>query len=114
MCIRDRVEAAPDSGDKQVDRQIAEGRAALRSLREADGAIEDEAISARLKRMTDAGAKIFDALEKDAARAAEVRRFMNYYLPTADKLLTQYRALMQTGSQGENIQGAMRLSLIHI
>ncbi len=102
------VEAAPDSGDKQVDRQIAEGRAALRSLREADEAIEDEAISARLKRMTDAGAKIFDALEKDAARAAEVRRFMNYYLPTADKLLTQYRALMQTGSQGKNIQGAMR------
>ena len=33
---------------------------------------------------------------------------MNYYLPTADKLLKQYRDLLKTGSQGENIQGAMR------
>lgn len=101
------VDAAPDSGDDEVNRQIAEGRAALKNLREADAAIEDAAISARLKRMTDAGAKIFDALEKNASRAGEVRKFMNYYLPTADKLLTQYRALMGTGSQGENIQGAM-------
>ena len=81
------VETAPDSGDEQVNRQIAEGRAALRSLRDADEDIADEAV---------------------AARAAEVRRFMNYYLPTADKLLKQYRDLLKTGSQGKNIQGAMR------
>ena len=76
-------------------------------LREVDKAIEDEAISARLKRMTDAGGKIYDILEKEPARAGEVRRFMNYYLPTADKLLTQYRELDGSGSQGENVRGAM-------
>ena len=43
--------------------------------------------------MTEAGGKIFDILEKEPSRAGEVRRFMNYYLPTADKLLTQYREL---------------------
>ena len=102
------IDAKPDSGDEAVNAQIAEGRAALHNLREADKAIEDEAVSARLKRMTEAGATIFDALEKEAARAAEVRRFMNYYLPTADKLLKQYRDLLKTGSQGKNIQGAMR------
>ena len=101
------VDAKPDSGDDAVNAQIAEGRAALRSLREADEAIEDEAISARLKRMTEAGGKIFDILEKEPSRAGEVRRFMNYYLPTADKLLTQYRELGGSGSQGENVRGAM-------
>lgn len=101
------VDAKPDSGDDAVNAQIAEGRAALRSLREADEAIEDEAISARLKRMTEAGGKIFDILEKEPSRAGEVRRFMNYYLPTADKLLTQYRELSGSGSQGENVRGAM-------
>ena len=101
------VDAKPDSGDDAVNAQIAEGRAALRSLREADEAIEDEAISARLKRMTEAGGKIFDILEKEPSRAGEVRRFMNYYLPTADKLLTQYRELGESGSQGENVRGAM-------
>ena len=101
------VDAKPDSGDEAVNAQIAEGRSALRSLREADEAIEDEAISARLKRMTEAGGKIFDILEKEPSRAGEVRRFMNYYLPTADKLLTQYRELGESGSQGENVRGAM-------
>ena len=101
------VDAKPDSGDDAVNAQISAGRAALRSLREADEAIEDEAISARLKRMTEAGGKIFDILEKEPSRAGEVRRFMNYYLPTADKLLTQYRELGASGSQGENVRGAM-------
>ena len=101
------VDAKPDSGDEAVNAQIAEGRSALRNLREADAAIEDEAISARLKRMTEAGGKIFDILEKEPSRAGEVRRFMNYYLPTADKLLTQYRELDGSGSQGENVRGAM-------
>ena len=101
------VDAKPDSGDDAVNAQISAGRAALRSLREADEAIEDEAISARLKRMTEAGGKIFDILEKEPSRAGEVRRFMNYYLPTADKLLTQYRELDGSGSQGENVRGAM-------
>ena len=101
------VDAKPDSGDEAVNAQIAEGRSALRNLREADAAIEDEAISARLKRMTEAGGKIFDILEKEPSRAGEVRRFMNYYRPTADKLLTQYRELGESGSQGENVRGAM-------
>ena len=101
------VDAKPDSGDEAVNAQIAEGRSALRNLREVDEAIEDEAISARLKRMTEAGGKIFDILEKEPSRAGEVRRFMNYYLPTADKLLTQYRELGESGSQGENVRGAM-------
>lgn len=102
------VDKSPQSGDAQVDQQISEGLRALNSLREADAAIEDAAVSARIKRMTDAGEKIFDALEKEPSRVNEVRKFMNYYLPTADKLLTHYRDLQTTGSKGENIQGAMR------
>ena len=101
------VDARPDSGDEKVNAQIAEGRAALRSLRDADAAIDDEAVSARLQRMAESGGKIFDILEKEPSRAGEVRRFMNYYLPTADKLLKQYRELGQSGSQGKNVRGAM-------
>ena len=37
-----------------------------------------------------------------------VRRFMNYYLPTADKLMTSYRLMMETDSPGENIAHAMK------
>lgn len=95
-----------DSGDSEVDRQIEEGRETLRRIHDSNEAIPGEAISARIQRMEDAGAAIFDALEKDVSRAAQVRRFMNYYLPTADKLLSQYRQL-STVSGGENVNSAL-------
>lgn len=96
-----------DSGDSEVDRQIEEGRETLRRIHDANEAIPGEAISARIQRMEIAGAAIFDALEKDVSKAAQVRRFMNYYLPTADKLLSQYRQLSAV-SGGENVNNALR------
>ena len=101
-------EKAAATGVGAIDRQIDEGRRAIRSLVEANDAIPDEAISARLQRMTDAGYKIFDALEADVSRASQVRKFMSYYLPTSDKLLKQYRVFMESGSSGETVSGAMR------
>jgi|LSQX01.3.fsa_nt_gb hypothetical protein len=102
------VEKLAATGDGAIDRQIDEGRASIRGLVEANDAIEDERISAELQRMTDAGYKIFDALEADVSRASQVRRFMNYYLPTTGKLLKQYRMLMDSGSTGETVSGAMQ------
>jgi hypothetical protein len=40
------------------------------------------------------------------ARFDEVRRFMDYYLPTTDKLMTQYRQLGSAGA-GEQVKKAM-------
>ena len=94
------------SGNSEVDHQIEEGRATIRSLHEANDAIPDEKISAQILRMENAAAGIFNALEEDASRAPQVRRFMNYYLPTADKLLTNYRRLSAV-SGGENVSAAV-------
>ena len=101
------IERRADSGDEAVNRQIEEGRATLRRLHEANEAIPGEEISACIERMEKAGAAIFDALEKDVSKAAQVRRFMNYYLPTADKLLMHYRELSRV-TGGENVDSAMR------
>lgn len=101
-------EEAPNSGDSEIDRQILEGRRQLRSLRTANDAIEDALISARLDRMTKAGEGIFECLEKDTSKANDVRRFMNYYLPTAEKLLSSYQSLRGTGSKGENVTSALK------
>lgn len=100
------VQRRADSGDEAVNKQIEEGRATLRRLREANDAIPDAAMSARIERMEKAGASIFDTLEKDVSKANQVRRFMNYYLPTADKLLTQYRQLSGV-ARGENVNNAL-------
>ena len=99
----EEYEAEPNSGDAEVDRQIKEGREDMRRLREANAALPDPTITAQLDRMDHAASKIFEVLEKNPRQALNVRKFMNYYLPTTVKLLEQYRTLTATGIDSENI-----------
>ncbi len=99
-------EEKPDSGDEEVNRQITEGRANLKALKDSAAAIADEGITAPLTRMIEAGDKIFRALEKNPRDSQQIRKFMNYYLPTSVKLLEHYRTLSAAGS-GANVQKSM-------
>lgn len=101
------VRIAPKSGDKTVDALINEGRLRLDHLVRANAEIPDEKISANLDRMVAAGEGIFRVLERDTSQAQAVRKFMNYYLPTAEKLMESYRLMMKTENAGENIAKAM-------
>ena len=100
---KEEYEAAPDSGDAEVNRQIMEGREEMKRLRAANVALTDPGITARLDRMEHAAGKIFESLEKNPRQAMEVRKFMNYYLPVSVKLLDQYRTLEGTGLSTDNI-----------
>lgn len=102
------VREAANSGDKTIDALIEEGRGKLDSLRASNAAIPDPEISKKLDRMVKAGEEIFSLLERDTSKAQAVRRFMNYYLPTADKLMNSYRLMQDTQSGGENIARAMQ------
>ena len=96
-----------DNGDETVNRQIEEGRETLRRIHASNEAIPDPELSEEIRRMEAAGGAIFDALEKDVTKASQVRRFMTYYLPTTDKLLSRYRELQNVASGGENVNRAM-------
>ena len=95
-------EEAPNSGDEEVNKQILEGRENLKSLKNAADSIADEAITAPLSRMIEAGDKIFKALEKNPRDSQQIRKFMNYYLPTSVKLISHYKTLSAAG-EGENV-----------
>ena len=99
-------EEKPDSGDEEVNRQILEGRANLKALKESAAAMADEGICAPLSRMIEAGDRIFKALEKNPRDSQQVRKFMNYYLPTSVKLLEHYRTLSSAGA-GVNVVKSM-------
>lgn len=102
------VREAANSGDDAIDALIEDGRAKLDRLSAAGASASNEAIAQNLARMCAAGEEIFKLLERDVSKASAVRRFMNYYLPTADKLVETYRMLRDTRSAGENISSAMR------
>lgn len=102
------VREAARSGDKEIDAMIEDGRRKLDNLRAANAAIPDPGISRNLDRMVRSGEEIFNLLEREVGQAQAVRRFMNYYLPTADKLMASYRLMMETENPGENIARAMK------
>ena len=101
------VEERIETGHASLDRDIADGRARLEKLREANAAIPHPGITKNLDRMTKAGDQIFRELGRNPAKATMVRRFMSYYLPTSEKLMDQYRQLMDAPIKGENIHSAM-------
>ncbi len=100
-------EQAISTGDAAVDREIAVARERLENLRKANEAIPDPQITKNLDRMYASGQQIFGELNRDPRKIALVRRFMNYYLPTSEKLMEQYQVLMNATTKGENIQSAM-------
>ena len=99
-------EEKPNSGDEAVNQQIMEGRANLKSLKASAEALKEPAITAQLERMIVSGDKIFQALEKNPRDSLQIRKFMNYYLPTSVKLLDSYRTLSAAGA-GANVQKSL-------
>ena len=60
-------------------------------------------MSDKLYRLEDIMRRIFGQVRKNPACASDLRRFMDYYLPTTTKLLTAYVELDRQPVQGENI-----------
>lgn len=77
--------------------------AILQQLRQVNAAIPDPVMTAKIDRLESLSARIFELARKDPGKKAQLQKFMDYYLPTALKLLNTYASLSQQGVQGENI-----------
>ena len=82
--------------------------AKLREIRQLNDAIDNEAVSERIDRIGALTASIFRVVREKPERADEVRKFMNYYLPTTLKLLKSYSLMEKQSYQGENIQASRK------
>ena len=102
-----RVETAPDTGDTQLDETIRKGRESLKKIRALNDAIPDKKLSARLDELESLTGKIFTEVEADPKKLPQIRRFMNYYLPTTLTLLERYARLQSAAGAGENVGQAM-------
>jgi len=80
--------------------------AIIMELRELNVSIADVPISKKIDRIEEITAKIFRIVEEHPEKQPQIRRFMNYYLPTTLKLLRSYATLEKQGIKGENITSA--------
>lgn len=87
----------------EVQRIVKAGDDYVRKIREANDAIPGEEISAKISRMEMLVDRIFDRVEQNPDSVADIRKLMEYYLPTTIKLLEAYEELDAQPVQGENI-----------
>jgi hypothetical protein len=78
----------------------------LNELRDLEYKTADVSICEKIKKIEDLSAKIFRIVEDKPEKIPQIRRFMNYYLPTTIKLLNSYQTLEKQGINGENITSA--------
>ena len=83
-----------------------DGFALLRQLREVNDAIPDPVMSQKISRLEEVSGRIFALAQKDPDKKAQLQKFMNYYLPTALKLLNTYASLSGQAVEGTNITEA--------
>ena len=97
-----RHEVAFNTGVGDVDEMLEGIEKELAALHAINDAIPDQRLSDAMSRMENAGRSIVEAVEAAPAKAKTVRRFANYYLPDAVKILQQYATLARQGVKGEN------------
>lgn len=107
---KDVVEEVPEkepepeiTGNEELDKMLSDGRVALAELRRLDDSIADEKISADIVRLETVSNRIFEQVRAHPEKLPQIRKFMNYYLPTTLKLLNAYDKASAQGVDGENI-----------
>ena len=90
------------TGVDDVDAMLTEMHKQLDTLHALNEALPEPNLSAAMTRMEKAGRSIVETVEATPAKAKQVRRFANYYLPDAVNVLQQYAKLAKQGVRGEN------------
>ena len=107
---REKEEAELDAqaGSAEARKVISEGEAFITKIKKANDLIPGEEMTGKLDQMERIVSKIFAQVKKDPSTAGDLRKFMNYYLPTTEKLLDAYVDLDKQPEIGENIPKTKR------
>ena len=95
------------TGNAELDKMLKDGALAISEMKRLDDAIEDAQISADIVRLEQVSQKIFDYVKANPSKLPEIRRFMDYYLPTTLKILNAYDRASSAGVSGENINATL-------
>ena len=98
-------EEIQQSGNEQADDVVTKGKAMLEQIRDANDAIRDPTLTRKMYELEDKCTQIFRTVAEKPDQAYQIRKFMNYYLPTTLKMLESYRIMQDRGiSESEMIR----------
>ena len=91
------------TGYESADELLKAGDAHLRAIRDLSAKIDSPQVRGKVDKVGGTCQRIFDYVRQNPKSADELRKFMNYYLPTLEKLVKTYELMEEQGVEGENI-----------
>ena len=111
---RRKKEAAaqiPLTGDPAADQVITKGMEMIKTIRRENETITDPTLSEQMDSLCLKCEQIFRTVSEAPAKAPQVRKFMNYYLPTTLKMLANYRTMQQRGVSYQDMNEARNTTI---
>ena len=103
---REEADRVPLTGDQAADAVITKGLEMVNTIRKDNAAIPDPLLSSQMESICDKCIQIFRSVSEAPAKAPQVRKFMNYYLPTTLKMLANYRTMQDRGVSFQDMTAA--------
>ena len=97
VTVPDPPKKEETTGNPELDKMIRDGNLAISEMKRLNDSIKDAKISADIDRLEDLSAKIFAQVKADPKKLPQIRKFMDYYLPTTLKMLASYRTMSNRG-----------------
>ena len=92
----------------EIDPIIEEGNKALSEMGRLYMSIKDPEIKGKINELMRVTDKITQDAIADSSDIPQIKKFMNYYLPTTIKLLNAYDRMSAQGIEGENLDKTMK------
>ncbi|MBQ9265082.1 MAG: 5-bromo-4-chloroindolyl phosphate hydrolysis family protein [Clostridia bacterium] len=104
----------PKTGNAAVDSLVEKGQEMLAEIRKENDLIPDEKLSAQMDQLDDVADRIFRTVAEQPGKAPQIRRFMDYYLPTTLKMLQGYRKMDErqvSGTEADATRAQIRQAM---
>ncbi len=92
----------------EVDPILEEGNRALAEMGRLYMSIKDPEVRGKINEIMRITDKIVQDAVADPSDIPQIKKFMNYYLPTTIKLLNSYDRMSSIGVEGENLDKSMK------
>ena len=92
----------------EVQAVVDEGERAHKELEHLYATIPNLSVKAKIRELIDVSDKIVEDAVNDPSDVPQIKKFLDYYLPTTIKILNAYDRMGAQGIEGENISGTMQ------